>query len=284
MRDRQYIINNDGSFSATGDTIKKLDSGFYNIEIPYGQPLKFIKNIPHTDDLIFFENNVIDKIIKDINSFWDKKEIFQQNGFLHRRGVLIHGKNGSGKTYVVNFLMNYLIKNEGIVINADDKPEHIIEAISTIREIEPERNIICLFEDIDEIINKFGENKVLSLLDGSRATNYVLNIATTNYMEKLPKRMKSRPRRFDRIIKIDYPDDSIRRQFFKAKLPYKDEEIEDIVKKTAGFSMAALTEVVISLLYYDKTLEETCMILDSQLNFKDTYEEYGPNNTINGFK
>jgi len=40
-----------------------------------------------------------------------------------------------------------------------------------------------------------------------------LNIASTNYPEKLDRRIISRPRRFDRILRIDAPDARVREAY-----------------------------------------------------------------------
>ena len=40
----------------------------------------------------------------------------------------------------------------------------------------------------------------------------------TNYPEKLDKRVKSRPRRFDRVVKINNPNKEMRKKFFEIKL------------------------------------------------------------------
>jgi ATP-dependent 26S proteasome regulatory subunit len=55
----------------------------------------------------------------------------------------------------------------------------------------------------------------LSVLDGENQVDKVLNIATTNYPEKLDRRLVGRPRRFDRLIYIDMPNHVVRREYFK---------------------------------------------------------------------
>lgn len=279
----QYAIKSDNSLYGVGKTTDTAFSGYYDINVPYDEPLQLIPHNIQTDDLIIFKNSYVETIIDDINSFWDKASVFESNGFLHRRGVLIYGKNGIGKSKILNIIINYLIEYGGIALNADTKPKHLESAISLIRDIEPDRPIICLFEDIDELLAKYGENDILSILDGNKSTNHVLNLATTNYIDKLPKRLKSRPRRFDRIIKIELPDENIREQFFRQKMNVDEKELKNIVKKTAGFSIAALTEVVISMTCFDMSLEETCKIVSSQLNFEDTYDEYDTSPEVRGF-
>ena len=159
--------------------------------------------------------------------------------------IVVHN---SGKTCIIQQIITDLITNfDGIVILCTCHPSLVADAIKQIKQIEPRRKLICLFEDIDAIIKRFGESDMLSLLDGETQINNVLNLATTNYPEVLDKRIVSRPRRFDRRIKIDMPDASVRLQYFTNKVGSKvsEEEIKKWVDATEGFSFAALTELVV---------------------------------------
>ena len=59
----------------------------------------------------------------------------------------------------------------------------------------------------------------LQVLDGNNQVDKVVNLATTNYPEELDKRIVARPRRFDRILRIDEPDTRVRDAFFARKVP-----------------------------------------------------------------
>src|SRR5256885_610168 len=85
----------------------------------------------------------------------------------------------------------------------------------TAHKLEPARPVICLFEDIDAIIEVHGDSEFFLKLAASPEINTVINIATTNYPERLDRRIVSRPRRFDRIIKIEVPTAPIRETYFK---------------------------------------------------------------------
>ena len=76
-----------------------------------------------------------------------------------------------------------------------------------LREIEPDRKIILILEDIDNFINvdKALLTKLLQILDGSNKLDNIITIATTNYQEKLEERIANRPSRFDRRYEIGLP-------------------------------------------------------------------------------
>ena len=103
---------------------------------------------------------------------------------------------------------------------------------------------------------------MLSLLDGESQVDHVLNVATTNYPEQLDRRFVARPRRFDRVVRIDAADKLTRRSYLAAKLPGADAaELERWVRATEGLSLAALAEAVISVRCLGHELEETLALL-----------------------
>jgi SpoVK/Ycf46/Vps4 family AAA+-type ATPase len=108
------------------------------------------------------------------------------------------------------------------------------------------RNIILVYEDIDEIINYNGESTVLSLLDGEHNIDNVLNLATTNYPGLLGARIINRPSRFDRRIYVDMPSQPAREEYLRkaCKGNLSAHDLGLWVKDTEGMSIAHLRELV----------------------------------------
>ena len=84
-----------------------------------------------------------------------------------------------------------------------------------------------------------------------------------------------RPRRFDRIIKIEAPSAAIRETYFRRKLPdlTNNGQLTRWVDLTEGLSFAALAELVISVACLGNNLEETVTLLrgldDQQPNSRE---------------
>ena len=258
------VLSNDIYTSASKTEIQ-LPASAYGIEYINGKIL-FERRKIMTDDFLNFEDSQLDTILRDIEDFWNKKEVFKNYGFLHRRGILLYGPAGSGKTVLVQQALKNLISSGGLVVFADEHPSLVVKALSDLRLIEPERKIICVFEDLDAYVRSYSEETVLSLLDGERMTDNVLNIATTNYPERLDRRIVARPRRFDRVIKIGMPNRSMREMFFRVKLKIEGKELEYYVNNTEGFSFAAMTELVISVKCFDKNVESTLSLLREMMS------------------
>ena len=237
-------------------TYKKLAPGCYEItrDNQDGQPV-FIKKMIVMDDLMSFKNDVAARVLNEINTFWGKGDKFKEFNFLHKRGYLFYGPQGVGKSSLSAMISDGIIKRGGIVFICN-KPEFFIKGLKAFRQLEPLRPIVCIFEDIDAIINKYGDSELLELLDGSSQISKVVNIASTNFPELLNKRIIGRPRRFDRVYKIEAPSVAVRRAYFKKKLP-KGEDVEKWVGATEDLSFASLAEVVISVCCLGNGFEET---------------------------
>lgn len=246
-------------YTGCQDTFQALTPGMYSHHKDHNDKIIFEHKEVKVDDLIRFPDGVTDAVLNEIENFWQRGDIFKGFGFLHRRGYLFYGPQGSGKTSIVQQIVKDIIDRNGVVFLCGE-PDNLNRALRIFRRIEPDRQVVCLFEDIDAIIKDSGEDEVLSLLDGENQIDRVLNIATTNYPERLDRRIISRPRRFDRIMKIDMPNDAVRRVYFERKLP-KEEDVALWVAETKGLSLAALAEAVISVKCLGNTFEDTIKAL-----------------------
>lgn len=242
----QWTFVGDSTFIGIGDTIKGLHAGVYTIDITNTGTVLFQKKTLYTDELFEFKDSIIDGVIKEIEKFWDSKEIFKRFGFLHRRGFMLYGKQGCGKSGTIQLIVKKIVERDGIVILCDS-PNRMKEGLKVLRKIEPHRHLVCIFEDIDAIIRHHNEEEILSMLDGEDQIDDVLNIATTNYPERLDKRIVARPRRFDRLIKILPPSAIVRREYFSKKFKVTDEELDQWVEASNDFTFAAMTDLVISV-------------------------------------
>lgn len=260
-----------GVYTSTYSTISKLPSGFYESRYDqnHNKPRLILQRKEiKTDELIPLPN-ITSKILKNIQKFWSSKDKFEKFGQVYSRAILLHGPAGMGKTQLVNLLSKELINNGGIVYNAVSF-SLAKDTLSTIREIEKERPVICIFEDIDEIIKDEGEQSVLSLLDGESKFENITYIGTTNFPERLEKRIIDRPSRFDEVIKITAPNEEVRRAYIErclSKTEQADLNIDKWVKDTKNMSLAHIKELFISTYCLDHDYEES---LERIRNMKKT--------------
>lgn len=250
--ENKWMHLGDGVFMLGGQSSEILPTGVYKIKINNGN-LLFCSTPVMSDELIVLPNSQSKEILDTVNSFWNKKEQYNKFGQLHKRGILLHSSPGQGKSSILDLVFNELLKSNGLVFIVDE-PDLAIEAIKRLRRLEPLRNLILLYEDIDSLFQTWGEKNLLSMLDGQEQTDNVLHIATTNYLEKIPDRLKNRPGRFDEVIEIKSPDSGQRKIYIEHLLKNNENQsmVLQITTDTDGFSLAQIKEFILSVYLLDK--------------------------------
>lgn len=174
------------------------------------------------------------------------------------------GPPGSGKTVTINLITKELLSQNGIVIFCDH-PQAAMIGLQMVRAIEPNRNIVVILEDIDEIIESYGEHELLALLDGENQVDNVVMVATTNYPERLQARIINRPSRFDEIIKVGMPSAAARKFYLEkiTKGELNEKALEKWVSDTKGMSVAHLRELMVAVICLEQDYSITLKRLQS---------------------
>lgn len=255
--DQQWMVLKDSTFQTCGATVTRLPAGAYSLTIDCYGRLQFQKRCLQLDDLIDFSDSLAARVLAEMNHFWGLRERFQQYGFLHRRGYLLYGKQGGGKSSLIHLILDRIIREDKVAFWCE-YPDHFVKGAEAFRRVEPNRQMLCIFEDIDALIGHYGDVVLLQWLDGNHQVDNVINLATTNYPERLDPRIVSRPRRFDRVVRIDAPDAELRAAFFARKMPDQSaDERTRWIALTQGLPFSHLSEVVISVKCMGNDLEET---------------------------
>lgn len=259
-------LKND-EFAPAYITVDQVPAGVYEIDFNNSIGSHTLKKQPFkTDELYHLPSPEIMDILKDIENFWKRAHVYRQYNFVHKRGILMYGEPGCGKSGIIQILANMLISDDlnGIVINIRSQTDidYFTDFIPTFRKIEPTRPLVVILEDIDSLAgeDRYHTSQLLNILDGVKQIDGVVYIATTNYPEKLQERLTNRPSRFDRRYKIELPNDEIRRAYITNKLNDEDLagiDLEEWVKRTEGMSLSHLKEVVVSVIVMGRTFEET---------------------------
>lgn len=235
--------------------LQKIEPGIYTVDFSRDHGIYCKKMDIKSDELFVFSDSISEKLLKEINTFWEKSERYKQNNLVHKRGILLEGFPGTGKSSIISILCKEIISKGGVVfkINGIRNLDTYFEFIRYgFREIQPETPVVTILEDLDQYEEV--ESELLDFLDGKTHLDHHVVIATTNNTELIPDTYL-RPSRIDLKIEVPLPSEQTRREYFRFKNTPED-EIENLVKQSEDFSLADLKELYVCIYLLDYTVEE----------------------------
>ena len=259
-----------GTYRSVEDIRETLPPGIYTLGIEDGHKLYTPVSAP-ADQAVDLPGLPSKYLMDQIKLFWSRAERYEKYHLLQKRGILLYGEPGCGKTSLINLLSKDLIEIGGVIFLIDDFATATV-CIQHFRSVEPVRPIMTLMEDIEGVFKGEQGNRevkaALSLLDGQDQVNNIVNIATTNQPEELADRFIKRPGRFDLVIGIHAPEADTRRAYLQhvCQNQIPEPELEELVAKTEGLSLAYLREIASTYLCLDIPIDDTLVRL--QKNFK----------------
>jgi hypothetical protein len=267
----QWTTGDGKKFIPAGMTKELLPKGVYEIHHSSQIGLFFQKVPVRTEGLLRFPQTNSEKVLKEIEVFWNREKYFTEYDIAYKRGIILWGPPGGGKTCTVNLIMKDVVDREGIVIKFTN-PGLFVEGMRILREVQPETPVVVLMEDIDAIIDHYEESPVLNILDGVESIYKMVFLATTNYPELLGPRIINRPSRFDKRFKIPYPNAESREMYLKHlckdKLPQDLKvDIKKWVKDTENFSIAHIKELFVAVVILG---DEYAEALENLQHMKET--------------
>eukprot|EP01132_Coremiostelium_polycephalum_P001452 gene1452-1830_t len=191
-----------------------------------------------TLDSVILDENISEMAIDDISSFVHGKKWYMNTGVPYRRGYLLYGPPGSGKTSFILAVADRFGKSISIMNMSKGIHDGNIHGIIQ----KCQKNTILVLEDIDAAFvkrNTNSENAVLTFsgllnaIDGLASSDGRILMMTTNHIDRLSPAL-IRPGRVDLKVKFDYATSyqiiQMHRRFFPT------EGQEDIIKITNRLS------------------------------------------------
>lgn len=282
----QYVSSNGLRFipykSVT--TYNRLPAGCYRLSFNSNTGEYYVNFMRiEGDGLLELPVKVMYDVLDDIKKFWKRKAKFKEYNLVYKRGILLHGPPGSGKTNICQLVKKKLIEEQdGVVFTISNHEE--LQVYSRFMkecfvEIEPHRPIVTIIEDIDGLTrHNDTETELLQVLDGAKQMNNIVYLATTNYPENLAERILNRPSRFDRVYEVGYPSPKVREFYFRSLILEKDMPKVDMdawLVGSQGFTFAHMRDMVVSVLILGNTLESTVTHLQGMKNLPTSKKTKG---------
>lgn len=225
-----------------------------------------------SDDLYIFPDSEIDYLLNEINKFWNRANKFKEANLIHKRGILLEGPPGTGKSSVITLLLKEVIeKYNGVVFLVNNMSDFVKtnEFLKTsFRRIEPDTFVITVIEDIDKLYNNHVEAEILDFFDGKSSIDHHLIISTSNDTSNLSDALL-RPSRIDKKIYIDYPSEETRKIFFTKK-GVTNNDLDKFIQNSEELTFSELKELFIGTYVMGNDFEDTL----SQINFPYEKKEH----------
>lgn len=227
----------------------KRSNQVLEVKVIGGEDYAYIPNSKWDD--VFLPDELKVEIKSSLEAFLSSKDKYMKNNLPWKRGILLHGPQGNGKTTLIHTLISeYNLKP---VTVSDICDETLYEAFKYAEQNSPS---LLFIEDADGIFKDGVVNPrmFLNMLDGLRALNGVVVVLTTNYPKRLPKNLVDRRSRIDRIWGIPSPSTDMAFKFMRKwfhESVIDDKALQQIVKMADEyqFSYGDLKEIYISTMF-----------------------------------
>lgn len=223
---------------------------------------------------------------QDIKNFIESESFYAKKGIPYKRGFILHGEAGCGKTSVIKAIAGeYKLPMFIIDLSVFRNNNELTKIISEINGyVMNKQKYMLIFEDIDrtQIFDRrfydkrITEDCLLNIFDGLDETYGRITILTTNDL-KIIKAIPSltRPGRIDVVVKLSYCTIN---QIIDIMILYCDEDLDiDVIDKNIIITPAKL----IQLLTVVKDAKNVIQILNKHKDFTELeIEDYINKNDV----
>jgi hypothetical protein len=204
------------------------------------------------DDVVLPEP-VLDRIERHALGVAEHRAALVAAGQHLKRGLLLFGPPGTGKTHTAGYLLGRMTEYTRLVLTGRSLGA-VGEVTELARVLQP---AVIVLEDVDLVAadRSFGPGgspvlfDLLDAMDGAAADADLLFLLTTNRADLLEPALAARPGRVDVAVEIDLPGAEARRRLLElygrhVPLRLADADTEAVVERSDGVTASFLKELL----------------------------------------
>ncbi len=205
-------------------------------------------------DSVLLDETTQRMVRTDFELFFGREEWFRQHNLPYRRGYLLWGSPGNGKSATIRIMAAHpYIQPYALDLSDLEKQNSDIHLL--FEQAAANTPALIILEDLDRAFPNEGKRTnersitfqtFLNCLDGVGTQDGIIVVATANDPTLLDAAILKRPGRFDRVVHFRNPDADLRRHYYRKLSPVlSGGQFEPAIEKTDGFSFAQLRETYI---------------------------------------
>jgi hypothetical protein len=204
---------------------------------------------------VILEPAIQDELERHVLRFSEREAAYRTAGLPFRRGLILAGPPGVGKTQVFRALTHELRGRYTVLWVTPGTISwecSVSDVFAFARSLRP---TLLLWEDLDLTVQDRSAGgstralgELLAQLDGPESADGIITCASTNDVSALDRALSARPSRFDRVLHLAPPGPAVRlrmlRQFASA-IEQLDADLALVAERTHGLTGAHLRELVV---------------------------------------
>jgi len=213
-------------------------------------PLIFLDRPKMAREDLVLAPGVLESIETEVLGIARHRERLRASAQHVKRGLLLHGPPGVGKTHTVRYLLSRLGEHTVVLLTGGGLMM-VRTACALARLLQP---AVVVLEDVDLVAlerGPWGPNPVLfdvlNEMDGLAEDADVAFLLTTNRADLLEPALAARPGRVDLAVEIALPDDDARGRLIRLYgrgLDLQVTDIDTVVARTAGVAASFIKELL----------------------------------------